>query len=209
MTQIFNAQKAPLEALFFKLASTRQMMSLMEKDILAGSDEFVFDNTDWVKLWYDPGHEVTSDCGTIRAVRAITTKGQLLWYVFGAGKSRGYHATQDDPFAAIDAAKEVWARRRYVKTEWDFVETLARELRQGTRKLDVRIEDAHASPLCTLGIEGFMTSIGLKNVTKISGRLAGLLMKMEPQLGFVIFQAWQRQQSESLQTAKTSQALSA
>ncbi|MEM6308745.1 MAG: hypothetical protein AAF754_01755 [Pseudomonadota bacterium] len=209
MSHVSKAHPAPMEKLFFQLANTRQMMSLMEKDILGAANTFIYDKTDWVKLWFDPDHAVTSDCGTITAYRAITIQGQLLWYVFGAGKSRGYHATCADPFAAMAEAQDVWARRKYIKTEWAFVETLARDLRLGKRKLEVRIEDAHASPLCTLGIEGFMASVGLKGVRKISGRIAGLLMKIEPQLGFVIFQAWQREQAQQAHTSADSAALSA
>jgi len=66
------------------------------------------------------------------------------------------------------------------------------DLRRGRRHLRVSVEDAHASPLCSLGIEGFCASMGLAQVPAISGRLAGWLMRIEPQLGFVIDAAWQR-----------------
>jgi hypothetical protein len=168
------------------------MMSLMEKEFLAASDAFLFDKTDWVKLWYDPGHAIRSDCGKITAYRAITRRGQLLWYVFHTEKSRGYHASCSSPHAAIEEAQAVWVHRRLVKSQWSDVQRIAQDLASGKAKFDVRIEDAHASPLCTLGIDGFLSSVGLARVTRISGRMAALLMKLEPQMGFVIYEAWQR-----------------
>ena len=182
-----------LPLLFQELASTRQMMSLMEKEFLAGSGAFVFDKADWVRLWYDPEHAIRSDCGTMTAYRAITVGGQLLWYVFTDGKTRGFHAIETDPFAAMEAADRALARRKMIRADhWDRIETVASDLRNGRQKFSVSLDDAHRSPLCTLGIEGFMQSVGLGRVQQINGRLAGFLFKIEPQVGFVIHEAWLR-----------------
>ena len=40
---------------------------------------------------------------------------------------------------------------------------------------------------------GFLRGIGFADIKRISGRLAAMLMKVEPQMGFVIFEAMQRQ----------------
>ena len=54
---------------------------------------------------------------------------------------------------------------------------------------DMRIEDAFASPLCTMGVAAFMRRMRISQVKEISGRLAAILMWIDPQVGFVIYQA--------------------
>lgn len=189
--------------LFQKLAGQRQMMSLVEQEILASAGVFCFDKADWVKLWCDTGNVVTSDCGRITAYRAITLDGTLLWYVFHDSKKRGFHAGETDPFAAIEAAKDAWARRRQIRARWDEVESIATDLRKGRQKFDVLVSDAHRSPLCSFGIKGFLTSIGMGRANGLNGRLAGVLMKLEPQLGFAIYEAWKRVQAEGQVRART------
>ncbi len=194
--------------LLHKLAGQRQMMSLLEKEILAQAENFVFDKTDWVKLWYDPDYVVRSECGRKRAYRAITLGGDLLWYVFSDGKSRGYHALCDDPVEAMELAEAVWLQRKQIKSQWRDVERIAKDLRRGQTSFDVTLEDAHRSPLCTLGIEGFMASMGMASVQKLSGRFAAFLMTFEPQLGFVIFEAWKRHQANAgLETTVQAEAV--
>ena len=137
------------------LANQRQMTSLIEKEILSQGADFVYYKTDWVPLYYDTGYCVTSDCGTIKAFRAATLTGKLLWLVFHPKKAHGYHALDTDPVAAIDRAQTVWSRRTYVRQNWAEVESTAHDLVTGRKKFEIRMEDAEASPLCILGIEGF------------------------------------------------------
>ncbi|MEP5152688.1 hypothetical protein [Planktotalea sp.] len=174
------------------LAQQRQMTSLIDKEIISSGGTFEFDKTDWVPLYYDTGYAVRSECGAAMAYRAVTMDAQLLWLVFTPSKRRGYHATAHDPVQAIADAKAAWARRSMVRQNWQMVEQTARDLRRFQQRFDVRIEDAQTSPLCSLGIEGFLRSIGMGRVERISGWLAGWLMKVEPQMGFVIFEAMQR-----------------
>lgn len=195
MPVLRNAPRPNLRKILQLLAGQRPMMSLMEKEILTVSGEFAFDKRDWVKLWYDPGNVVFADCGTVRAYRAVTIEGTLLWYVFRDGKARGYHASASDPFTAMQDAQHAWQRRRQIKARWRDIEALGQDLRSGRQSFEIRVSDAHASPLCTLGIDGFMRSLGLSGFSRISGRMAGLLMKIEPQLGFVIYEAWLREQA--------------
>jgi len=175
------------------LAKQRQMTSLIDKEIISSGNELVFDRTDWVPLYYDKGYAVTSDCGTATAFRAATLDHQLLWLVFTNGKSRGFHAMTDCPVAAIVEAQDVWMRRGEIRRDWYLVERAARNLMTGRARFRVRLADAHASPLCTLGIEGFLQSLGLGRVKSVSGRTAALLMQIEPQVGFVIYEAMQRE----------------
>lgn len=175
------------------LAQQRPMTSLMEKEILAEGSDMVFDKADWVPLYMDRGHCITSDCGKMKAYRSITLKGQLLWMVFTPGKIKGYHALANDPFEAMEQAQDSWANRRAVRQDWNEVKRTARDLIWGRQRFDVRLEDLEACPLCTLGIEGFRSAVGLGRVRRIPGRLAALLMMIEPQMGFVIHAAMQRQ----------------
>lgn len=179
------------------LAKQRRMTSLMEKEILAESADMVFYKSDWVPLYYDRGHRVTSDCGQIAAFRALTLKGKFLWLVFAKDKVRGFHAMADDPFEAMEQAKQAWAHRRLVRQEWDTVERAARDLITGRRRFDVCVEDLYASPLCHIGIDGFRRAVGMGRVTRMPGRLAALLMKIEPQMGFVIHAAMQRHAAQN------------
>lgn len=171
---------------------TRPMTSLIERDLLTITARFRADRSNWVRMWVDPDHAVRSDCGQITALRGITWDGKLLWLVHHPDKRHGYHSAHDCPFAAIDEAEQAWRERRRVRQCWPFVEDLARDLRRGRRRMEVRIEDAHASALCTVGIEGFLGRIGLGRVQRVSGRTAGALMLIEPQVGFVILAAFER-----------------
>ncbi|MEM8576716.1 MAG: hypothetical protein AAGF60_02590 [Pseudomonadota bacterium] len=180
---------------FFTLAAARQMTSLIERELLLAAPPFVRDTSDWVKLWYDPGNAKTSECGQMTAYRAVTDGGRTLWFVFTPRKARGYHALTDCHIAAMDMARRAWAQRRAVRADWPAVEALARELRLGRVRLDVRMDDAERSPLCTLGIEGFLRGVGLGRVRQISGRLAAWLMLIEPQMGFVLHEAALRQRA--------------
>jgi len=175
------------------LAHQRPMTSLMEKEIATVSTDMVFDKSDWVPLYFDRGNAVVSDCGQLTAYRAATLKGQLLWMVFTPGKLRGFHADCTDPVEAMDQAKASLMHRRAVRQDWTLVEQTARDLMVGRQRFSVRVEDLHASPLCAMGIEGFRRTIGMGNVTRMPGWMAALLMKIEPQMGFVIHAALQRQ----------------
>ncbi len=186
MTKITHAAARTL------LAKQRQYTSLLDKELIAVSDDMVFDKTDWVPLYFDRGNAVTSDCGQVTAYRAVTLKGEHLWMVFTPGKARGYHADCADPFEAIDRARNAWAHRRAVRQDWAAVEATARDLIWGRQRFSVTVADLEASPLCTMGCAGFRNAIGLGGVTRIPGWMAAVLMKVEPQMGFVIHAAMTR-----------------
>ena len=175
-----------------KLALQRPMTSLIEKEILATSDAIVTDASNWVTMWVDTGHAVTVDRGVTAAYRGICTDGRLLWLVRHIDRQHGYHSTEADPLAAIEQAEQAWVMRKIVRQRWAEVEEVARELRAGRMRFDVTLEDAKASPLCTVGIEGFLNRMRLNRVSRVSGRVAGLLMHVEPQVGFVIDVAYRR-----------------
>ena len=175
------------------LAQQRPMTSLVDREIASAGPDLVYTSADWVPLYFDRGHGVTSDCGKITAFRALTLKGHFLWMVFARDKARGFHASTDDPHRAIEMALTAWAHRRAVRQDWHRVEATARDLIWGRQRFDVRREDLHASPLCSLGAEGFLAAIGAGRAQRLPGRLAALLMKIEPQMGFVIYEAMRRE----------------
>lgn len=188
--------------LFKALAAERQMTSLLDKEIVSAGDDFVFLRSDWISLYYDRAHVIRSDDGSQHAYRAITKQGEKLWLVFSRGKTRGYHAECDCPFEAFEAAKDALFRRRQIKANWTDVTRLARDLRLRRLQLDVRIEDAEQSPLCAMGVRHFLRSIGASHLTRMSGFKLAWIMLLEPQLGFVIYQAALRQgvRERSVQT---------
>ena len=186
--------------LFKALAAERQMTSLIDKEIIANGDAFSFLRSDWVSLFYDQSNYVTSDDGSQTAYRAITTQSEKLWLVFSKGKDRGYHAESDCPFDAFLEARDALDRRRRIRSNWDEVKQLGRDLRCCRISMEVRIEDAEASPLCAMGRRHFLRQMGIRRVKRISGFSLAWLMLIEPQLGFVLRQAALRQAASPAQS---------
>lgn len=185
---------APLKT---RLAKERQMMSLVEKEMVTANGDLVFDDENWVKMWVDTGHGVVSDDGSCVAYRGISLIGKLMWLVRHPKRRKGYHSSQTAPHDAILEAQQAWAERARVRAQWPFVKEIARDLMTGKRKFDVTREDAHRSALCGAGIEAFMERMWMPHQQVISGRLAASLMVIEPQLGFVIFAAYERTRATS------------
>ena len=175
------------------LAMQRPMTSLIEREILTTSECLAFERENWVDAFVDYGHTVTFDRARTRANRGIATAdGTLFWLVRRDGKAHGYHALADDPLAAVEEAERAWSRRRKVRARWSEIEATAHDLMVGRRRFGVAVEDAFASPLCTLGIRAFMRRYRIPAHREVSGRFAALLMRIEPQVGFVIHEAERR-----------------
>jgi hypothetical protein len=184
---------APLQT---RLIGERQMLSLMEKEIAVIVGDLVEDRENWVHMWIDTGHIVTSDDGAIKAFRGIDFDGKLMWMVRHSKKKYGYHSRRADPFDAIAEATTAWANRRRVRARWGLVENIARDLILGRKSFDVTRADAHRSALCGAGIDAFMKRIGAAKRDRLGGRTAALLMLVDPQIGFAIYAAYERVQSE-------------
>lgn len=170
------------------LLDTREGASLLERD-LAHVASLQRLTVDWVPMWVDRDHAVRSDKLSATAYRAITDDGVLLWYVCRDEKRVGYHSIAPTAVAAFADAAEKWARRREIKRNWDRLKRLRTDLILGRTSLTVTLDDAHASGLCVLGIKGFMRRVGIAGRTQISGRLAAMLMFVEPQVGFAIHES--------------------
>ena len=150
---------------------------------------FVYNTENWVRMWIDPDHAVTSDCGKVSAYRGVSLKGQLMWMVRHQDRRHGYHSHRQLGDDAIQEAQWAWAERRRVRRRWDDVRAVQRDLLLGRRRLRVTRADAYRSALCPAGIDAFMERIGCRSRDGLNGRLAALLMYVEPQLGFAIFAA--------------------
>lgn len=174
------------------LVKERQMLSLMEKEIAVVIGELVQNKENWVRMWVDTGHIITSDDGRISAFRGIDFDGQLMWLIRHPNKRHGYHSLETDPFDAIAEAQTAWRERARVKAKWGDVKRLSRDLIIGRERFTVTRDDAYNSALCSAGIDAFMQRIGLSNVQKLSGRKVAFLMLLDSQLGFVINSAAER-----------------
>ena len=194
------------KTLFKALAADRQMTSLIDKELIASGDAFTYLRSDWVSLYYDQAHFVTSDDGSQTAYRAVTTSGEMLWLVFSTGKTRGYHAESACPFDAFHEARDALDRRRAVRKNWGEIKQLGQDLRLRRIKMEVRIEDATASPLCAMGTRHFLRRMGMPNLKRISGFGLAWLMLIEPQLGFVLHQASLREGTQLPQSSNLARA---
>ena len=184
---------APLKT---RLVGQRQMMSLMEKEIAVIVGDLIQDRENWVHMWVDTGHIVTSDNGVVQAFRGIDFDGNLMWMVRHPKKKHGYHSRQSDPFDAMAEASAAWKDRSRVRARWPLVKQIAWDLIMGRKSFDVTRADAHRSALCGAGIDAFMARIGAGKRDKLSGRMAGLLMLLDSQIGFAIYAAYERVQAE-------------
>ncbi|MFL4470953.1 hypothetical protein ACERZ8_14090 [Tateyamaria armeniaca] len=179
-------------ALFQKLAGERKALSQGEKDAIADASAFTFVDRTWVTLWYDPAHAIRSKCGGMTAFRAITTTGDLLWYVAPEGDAPVYHAQCADPFEAIEHATVALGAQADLNRRWAHIERLAEDLRSGAVAFDVTLEDARRVPIRPTMFKALMAAMSLFGKRTVSGRNAAMLMKAEPSIGFIIHAAWIR-----------------
>lgn len=179
-------------ALFQKLAGERKTLSEGEREAIADASAFIFVDRTWVTLWYDPAHAIRSRCGGMTAYRAITTTGDLLWYVAPEGDAPVYHAQCADPFEAIEHATVALGAQADLNRRWAHIERLARDLRSGAVAFDVTAEDARRVPLRAVLFKTMMAVAGVSGKRAVSGRTAAMMMKVEPSVGFIIHAAWVR-----------------
>lgn len=199
MSAAFTPAPAPHRraALFKTLADERKVRSGADQHRQTGPDTFTFVDRDWVTLWYDPAHAVRSHCGGMTAYRAITTTGDLLWYVAPEGKAPVYHAQCADPFQAIEHATVALGAQSDLNLRWAFIERLARDVRSGVRVLDITLGDVQCSPVAPVGFRGLMACLARLGAHHISARYVAVLMQINPSLGFVLHAAWLRSQTNA------------
>lgn len=179
-------------ALFKTLAGERKHLSGDTRDALARAETFTFVDRTWVTLWYDPDHAVRSDCGGMTAYRAITTTGDLLWYVAPKGDAPVYHAQCADPHEAIEHATVALGAQIDLNRRWSHIERIARDLRSGALAFDISAQDVARAAVAPITLRAAMACIRKLTGRDMSGRHAAMLMKLQPSVGFVIHAAWLR-----------------
>lgn len=178
------------KSLRLKLAIQRQDISPRDIKTAAACDQIVREREDWVDALVDYAHVISFDKSETRAIRAVDLHdGALFWLVRRTGKAKGFHSNCSEPLAAVQQAEAAWQARTLLRRNWGAVQEMARDLLLGRRRFNVRLDDAHASPLCSMGIAAFRRRMRMSLVTEIPGWLAAVLMWIEPQVGFVIYQA--------------------
>lgn len=182
--------------MFRRLADQRQMTSLIDKEIISEGKTFQFTKDNWVPLYYDTENKVTSDDLSMTAYRAVAERGEVLWLIFRKGRKHGYHSVETCPFDAFHQASEAYAERARVRAIWPQVDELAKRLR--ARKLDLTVtrEDAQNSALCFLGTQYFLRRFGKEQIVSVSGFWLAWLMRIEPQIGFILYTAAKRNKIE-------------
>ncbi|MEL6639821.1 MAG: hypothetical protein AAFP98_00680 [Pseudomonadota bacterium] len=183
------------DVLWSRLARERQMISLMEKEMIPLVEPFARKRENWVPMWVDLGHRVTCETGMAVALRAISDRGELLWFVRQDGQRLGYHSQEADPVAALAEARTARIGRKAVRQRWDDVTRLRYKILRGKHRFRVTRDDAYASPLCAVGIDGFMRRFGMGRVQSVPARLLAAAAVLDEQVGFVLWQAWQRHQA--------------
>lgn len=175
------------------LIMARPMTSLLEKEILLATDTIRTGRDRWLRPLYDPDHAVSVDRGRTVAYRAIDKNGAILWLVRNQAESMQYHSMHSDPFAALDEAEAAFARRRPANADWAGVEALTRDLMRFRRRLTVTLADAREAGLSPAAIAGFCNRLGVGRQGRMSGWLAAILTRLEPDLGYVLYAAARRQ----------------
>ncbi|CAN0453336.1 unnamed protein product, partial [Ectocarpus fasciculatus] len=152
-------------------------------------DRLEFDRSDWVSAWVDPHNFATSACGTVRACRAISMEGRLLWLVRKSGLNRAYHSRETEAEAAIADAERAWQRRLDQRTLKPRVKAIVADLRWLRVRHRVLIDDAYQSPLCDEGIDAFLRALWISGFRSYPGWLVGWLFAIDRQVGFVLWEA--------------------
>jgi len=130
----------------------------------------------------------------------VVVKGDLVWDKKNWVKMWGDtgNTVQTGRYDATAQAEVARAERARVREQWPLVKQIAQELLTGQRTFNVTRDDAQRSALCNAGIDAFVDRIWMPNQHAISGRMAASLMVIEPQLGFVIFAAYERTRAAEL-----------
>ena len=179
-------------ALFETLAAQRTLDVCATGQADAGADAFIFVDRTWVTLWYDPRHAIPSACGSMTAYRAITTTGDLLWYVASENAGPVYHAQCATPAEAILHAKIALGLRGGTNGRMTQIHRLAQDLRNGTISFDVIDDDARGAARRPIAFRALLALGALFGQRGISGRTAALLMRLDPDMGSIIQSAARR-----------------
>ncbi|MEL6617416.1 MAG: hypothetical protein AAFP16_00965 [Pseudomonadota bacterium] len=158
-------------------------------------DRFVFDVTHRVQIWYDTANAVQSQFGTLTAYRAITLRGELLWFVHEHGRGDRFHAVTDTALDAMCMANAAWDQAQRACAMAVQLTRLTQDIRRGRVRFHATLEDAQHTPMSPLGFRAVLDGAGLFGVSRISASTLVRMMRREPQLTYVLHAAWERHKS--------------
>ena len=174
------------------LICTRPETSLIDKEILSDGSHLRFDTSNWVRCWYDTDHRYDDPAGEVRALRAISTEGELFWLVHHENKRHPFHADTETAEDAVEMARLFWGRRRITRSRMAHFSTLRRDVLMGRARGTVLVEDAARAGLCAMGTRAFMRRMGIGKRRAVPARVVALLSFVEPQAGMVLQAAFDR-----------------
>lgn len=198
-TQLRKKTKLPEIENELKLRLLAERSSTMDSEA-SGEDVFEYNTDNWVRTWIDTAHTVERNSGRIRASRAITQAGQLIWMIQQQGNRFAFHADREPVDAAFRQASEARRKRKAIAARWPEIVRLRRRILIGTVRLTVSVDDARQTGLCELGIQGFLHRVGLGGRTLFPGRVLAVLSFLDRQVGYAIFAGYLRQQAEQVDT---------
>ena len=182
----------PDRVLRLRLVMDRPMTSLVERSIAAEGPDIRRCQPAFVRGWVDTRHKARSDTADCWAYRAITDQGQLFWLVEGLGASRGYASEQDDPFAAMDEARQARVRRRRMHRQSDHIRAGRWKALLGRRSCSVTREDVLAAGLSPISVAGFLRRCGLGSRQHLPARIVAVMSLMDRRAGFAMIVAQRR-----------------
>ncbi|WP_299969398.1 hypothetical protein [uncultured Roseobacter sp.] len=183
----------PKDELISRLLAERPLPLQCEKSVL---DALEYNTDNWVRTWIDTAHTIEHRSGRIKASRAITQSGRLIWMIQMHGNRFAFHADRDPVEDAFRQASEARRARKAIAARWPEIVKLRRRILIGTEGLTVSIDDARHAGLCELGIQGFLHRVGLGGRTHFPGRVLAVLSFMDRQVGYAIFAGHLRQRAE-------------
>lgn len=184
-----------------RLIGARPQSSAFDRICADPDNEITFDRSDWVGCYVDQTHYRTWPDDGLSATRAITKQGRMIWLVRSTTYRRAYHSRAETATGAVDDARRAWARRAEMRALRPELYRVVRALRTGRLSFSITVDDAYASPLCEEGVDGFLRAIGMARVRVFPGWFIAWCFALDRQVGFVIWEAYQRHLRESTPAA--------
>ena len=180
------------DQLIERLLGCRTQTPSLDLSLFDPAGQIAFHKVGWLSTWADILHVVASPCGTVSAMRGITTRGRLIWLVRRARDRRVYASRAADPRDAIREAETTWRRLGEISLRDDAIRRVVAELRFLRVRHDVTVDDARAAGFCPEGIEAFLRAFGLGRFNRFPGWLIAWLALADRRVGAVAYHARQR-----------------
>ena len=179
-------------ALKWRLICDRQMTHMIDKEILSDGPHLRRCTHNRVRAWVDDGHRIQGDDGKTGALRAIDDDGRLIWMVHHSGTHDAYCAACDDPFEAMDLARNARARRKEIRLRWEDVVSLRKLVLLGRLRFPVLLEDTSGGGVSRLSTEWYLRRKGFGRAHRLPAFLVALGTFVNEQAGFALYAAAER-----------------